>query len=71
MAVVQVPTALYWAVAGVIVIGAISTYVKIRANRWLKEKKKRTRAKDRVDVEEMVRSERAKRKTSAQQNKTH
>ncbi len=68
MAAVQVPTELYWAVAGVIVIGAISTYVKIRAKGWLKEKKKRERAKDRVDVEEMAMSERASRRKSKPAN---
>lgn len=43
MAAVQVPVELYWTVAAVLTIGAISTVVKIKAARWLKEKKRRER----------------------------
>lgn len=55
-------TALYWVAALVIVIGAISTVIKIKADRWAKEKKKQRRAKDRVDIEERATAIRSQRR---------
>ncbi|MDB5965395.1 MAG: hypothetical protein JWQ72_1895 [Polaromonas sp.] len=52
----------YWAAGAVLVIGAISTVVKIRAKRWANERRKRKQAQDRVDVEEMAAAIRTRRK---------
>lgn len=65
----ELKTVLIWLAVGLVVLGAAKAAITQWATKAVKERKKLERAKDRVDVEEMVVAERAKR-NAARRGKT-